>query len=57
MLGIFIELIKGLFIYWGGQSEGEGKESQADSSEGGVWHRARSYDPEIMTWAKIKSDT
>lgn len=37
-----------------GGGEGREYESQADSKHG-TWCRARSYDPRIMTWPKIKS--
>lgn len=33
------------------------KEPQADLAEHGAWHRARAYDPEIMTWTQVKSPT
>ena len=54
---------KDLFIYLrkhasmnGGKGRGRRRERIFRlPAECGAWHRARSHDPEIMTWAEIKS--
>ena len=41
----------------GGQREREGENLKQAPAEHGAPHRARSQDPEILTWAEIRSQT
>ena len=49
-------IFKDLFIYLGGQRERERETlSSRLPAEFGVWPRDQPHDPEITTWADIKS--